>query len=138
MEAEFENFGFRSMIDARYQSWSSFTYQLFANEKIRGEFDEIEFNFNDQNLTNGDFVIKQFVDKESLTSAYFGRPIDQTIISFTIVSGLKNQLNHIKQLEKTIFSKIGKNKLSEPIIVIKKVEDFKIEAYYLWQYSDEK
>ena len=125
--------GFRSMIDAKYASWSNFTYQLFGDKNDRKDFDVIEFHFNNENLPNNEFLLKQYTENKSFISMGFGRPIEHTTVYFSVIFGSTNQLIHIKNLSQAIFTKIEKNKLSEPIIVIIKLEEFKILAYYLWQ-----
>lgn len=130
-----KSFGFRSIVDAKYQSWGGFTCQLFADEKNRREFDVIKFKFDKEEMSNDGFIFEQYKDDESLVCAYFGRPIEHTIVHFPIIFGLDKQLAHIKSLISRIFGEIQKNILSEPILVISKLHNTKITAYYLWQYK---
>ena len=132
-----ESFGFRSIINAKYQSWGGFTGQLFREDDLRGEYDVVEFNF-DPDFKDDDkngFIKDDYSDDMSLDAAYFGRPIHHTIFSFPKIDTLEKQLVHIKNMISPFFNDIGVNKLSEPILVIDDISDTKIKAYYIWQYK---
>ena len=132
-----ESFGFRSMIYAKYQSWGSFTMQLFSNDELRGEFDTLEFNFDTDFAIEDDikFTKEDYSDDMSLDAAYFGRAIDHTIFHFPKITTLEKQLAHIKDMITPFFDETDKNKISQPVIIIHEISDTKINAYYIWQFK---
>jgi hypothetical protein len=131
-----ESFGFRSIVNGKYQSWGGFTGLLFREDELRGEFDVVEFNFDtDFAIEDVKFIQDDYSDDMSLDAAYFGRAIDHTIFNFPKIITLEKQLTHIKDMISSFFNDTGKNKLSEPILIISDISDTKICAYYIWQFK---
>lgn len=124
-----KSYGFRSIIDAKTQTWGSFTGVLFAGDNLRGEFDVLKFIFD---LDSGGPIQGDEEDNNSLDAAYFGRPVDHTIFHLLKTPNLEDKLQYIKDILPSFFSKTGKNKLSDPVLVISSIEDNTIDTYYLW------
>lgn len=130
-----KSFGFRSMIDAKCQTWGSFTEVLFAEDDQRGEFDTVSFIFDLDFLPEKGFIQTNSVDDDSLDSVYFGRLIDHSILQFPKTETLKSKLKVISDNISLFFSIWGKNKLSEPKLIIHNIESDTISGYYIWQYK---
>ena len=128
-----EKYGFRSMINSQYQSWSGFTSQLFGGDEQRGELDSLQFIFNREIGTSVTYT--DSIDEISLTAAYFGRPIEHTIFYFPRTETLENKLSLIKDTLPSFFTRCKKNKLSEPIFIIENINDEEVRGYYIWQYK---
>ncbi|CAH6419375.1 Hypothetical protein HVR_LOCUS580 [uncultured virus] len=127
-----KSFGFRSIINSKTQTWGSFTSVLFSGDDSRGEFDVLEFVFD---LDTDNPIQEDEEDDDSLDSAYFGRPIDHTTFHLIKTPKLEDKLQCIKNMLPSFFSRTGKNKLSEPILIISNIDDNTIDAYYIWQYK---
>ena len=76
----FKNNSMRDIVDAKFQSWNSYTNQLLtANRK---EFDNVYFCFTNTQLENNKYII---YDDWNLESVYFGRPIKNTYYIFKYI-----------------------------------------------------
>ena len=127
-----QKYGFRSFIDVKYQSWGSFTGQLFDNDLIRREFDKVEFHFDMESNNQHSCVVKE--DRDSLEAAYFGRPIEVTFFHFPVTEKLEDRLQLISGVLDELFKE--KQKYSRPQLLIESLTEKTIFAYYIWQYSE--
>lgn len=135
MEQLLSDFGFRSIIGKDYQSWSVFTSNLFADDKKRGEFDIIRFFFDlDEESPDKHIQINEH-ESDSLTTAFFGRPIDITTFRLPIKHELKDKLTLINNILPDFYTNIGKNKLSQPTFVIDNIDNNSVTGYYIWQFK---
>lgn len=99
-------YGFRSIINRKLQSWNGFTALLFSDNGEREEFDIVNFKFD---LVDGSkSTSTQFKDKNSLESAYFGRSIERTIFRFPKPTLLQGKLEMIKDQLHEFFTRTKK------------------------------
>lgn len=117
-----ESYGFRSIINSKYQSWARFTKVLFNNE-----FDEVYFRFDLKNTPGFRYFQTEDEDTESLTALYFKRPINQMRFYLPVASTLKEKLDIIKDILPDFFNGMGKDKLSQPILVISEIKIIKYQ-----------
>ena len=107
LEAAAKRLGHRSIMGVRWQSWGGFTSRLYSGDRRRGEFDEATFVFlpgfvpapEDDVAANQAKAFERCdsLDKESLTSGYFGRPIKRSEFTFCASSALAPPLTDDKK-----------------------------------------
>ena len=117
-------YGFRSIINRKLQSWNGFTALLFSDNGEREEFDLVDGSKS---------TSTQFKDKNSLESAYFGRSIERTIFRFPKPTLLQGKLEMIKDQLHEFFTRTKENILSDPIFIVNEIGTDSISGYYIWQ-----
>lgn len=124
--------GHHSIIGARYQSWNSYTGQLFAKSGNRKEFDVVDFVFN---LDDNECYSKtdEIEDMTSPRAGYFCRELDYTIFRFP-----KDKMRTMEIMFDTIESVLpelykGKDSLSVPKLIIEYCEVDTLKCCYTWQ-----
>lgn len=127
--------GYRFLIGMKCQTWDGFCMDLF--DDCRNEFEPVTFVYD----LKEDIVMKFYsMDEKSLTSAYFGRPLEYTYYH------LKKMTSHsvgesIDRIESVLSDLCDAEKciLSRPKLVLNRVkikdDIVKLEFLMLWQSS---
>jgi len=139
MDQLIQDFGFRSIVNFKTQTWAGFIGSVFSRSESHNEFDIVEFHFTEDivNDNNCDFEREDDIDDDSLTSVYYGRVLERTIFYFPKTNILKDQLIYIKKIINNFFAEKDRNKFTEPILVISEITDIKIKAYYTYTWKSD-
>jgi len=142
--------GHKSLMGARWQSWGGFTEHLFHEAGPRREFDVLEARYS---LDAGEVPLVEWkTDDESLTSAYFGRPLKVATCylprvptthecNYGCEEHLQELLDHLNPLLPRVYEEHGYAALHcDPILVMRWINMDKkghhyLCANFLWQYK---
>lgn len=128
-----KSYEFRSINVTYPKTWDGFIALLFSNNDKCDEFGIIKFKFDLDHIPIDSFTQTDEEDESSVESFYRILPIQCTTFRFPKTNVLEDKLRIIKNRLPSFFSKMGKDKLSDPTLIISGIGGDCIKGYYIWQ-----